>query len=181
MHRFSPTAVAIVTCCFTGRALAAEPLSIYQPEVKMADIYFHHPGAKPALKYNHDVDIVKFKGKFFAAWNANEATGEDVPGQYNFLSVSDDFEHWSAFVRLFTRDAAAENPVESDNQWQPCFSQPVLGGWTLTGPWPVSACLPGPARASPCSGREKGIKGQRKNELVDYQSDEMHDENTNLR
>ena len=47
--------------------------------------------------------------------------GEDVPGQYNFLSVSDDFEHWSAPVRLFTRDAAAENPVETDNQWQPIF------------------------------------------------------------
>ena len=121
MHGFFPTAVAIVTCCFTSQALAAEPLPIYQPKVKMADIYFHHPGAKPALKYNHDVDIVKFKGRFFAAWNANEATGEDVPGQYNFLSVSDDFEHWSAPVRLFTRDAAAENPVETDNQWQPCF------------------------------------------------------------
>ena len=67
------------------------------------------------------MDIVKFKGKFFAAWNANEATGEDVPGQFNFLSVSDDFEHWSAPVRLFTRDAAAENPVETDNQWQPIF------------------------------------------------------------
>jgi hypothetical protein len=39
----------------------------------------------------------------------------------NFLSVSDDFEHWSAPVRLFTRDAAAENPVETDNQWQPIF------------------------------------------------------------
>ena len=121
MHRFFPTALAIVTCCITSRALAAEPLPIYQPKVKTADIYFHHPGAKPALKYNHDVDIVKFKGKFFAAWNANEATGEDVPGQYNFLSVSDDFENWSAPVRLFTRDAAAENPVETDNQWQPIF------------------------------------------------------------
>jgi len=103
------------------RALAAESLPIYQPTVKTADIYFHHPGAKPALKYNHDVDIVKFKGKFFAAWNANETRAEDVPGQYNFLSVSDDFERWSAPVRLVTRDAAAENPVESDNQWQPCF------------------------------------------------------------
>ena len=107
--------------CVGGAVFAAEPLPIYQPKVKMADIYFHHPGAKPALQYNHDVDIVKFKGKFFAAWNANEARGEDVPGQYNFLSVSDDFEHWSAPVRLFTRDAAAENPVETDNQWQPIF------------------------------------------------------------
>jgi hypothetical protein len=102
-------------------AFAGEPLSIYRPEVKTADIYFYHPGAKPELKYNHDVDIVKFKGKFFAAWNANESSGEYKPGQFNFLSVSDDFEHWSPPVRLFTRDAAAENPVESDNQWQPTF------------------------------------------------------------
>lgn len=102
-------------------ASAAEPLKVYQPKVTLADIYSHHPGAKPALLYNHDVDIVKFKGKFFAAWNANESHGEDVPGQYNFMSWSDDFEHWSAPVRLFTRDAGAENPVETDNQWQPIF------------------------------------------------------------
>lgn len=104
-----------------GGGLAAESLPVYQPRVKTADIYFHHPGARPALKYNHDVDIVRFRGKFFAAWNANEASGEDVPGQYNFLSHSDDFERWSAPVRLFTRDAGAENPVETDNQWQPIF------------------------------------------------------------
>ena len=113
--------IAVFVYGISGAVLAAQPLPIYQPKVKTADIYFHHPGAKPALKYNHDVDIVKFKGKFFAAWNANESHGEDVPGQYNFLSVSGDFEHWSAPVRLFTRDAAAENPVETDNQWQPIF------------------------------------------------------------
>ena len=112
---------AILGWLIAGAAFAGEPLPIYQPTVKLADIYFHHPGAKPALKYNHDVDIVKFKGKFFAAWNANESRGEDVPGQFNFLSVSEDFEHWSAPVRMFTRDAAAENPVETDNQWQPDF------------------------------------------------------------
>lgn len=108
-----------------GAALrAGEPgraLTVYRPTVKLADIYFLHPGVKPALRYNHDVDIVKFKGKFFAAWNANESHGEDVPGQFNFLSVSDDFERWSPPVRLFTHDTGAENPVESDNQWQPSF------------------------------------------------------------
>lgn len=103
------------------RAAGPAPLSIYQPAVKLAEIYFYHPGTKPALLYNHDVDIVKFQGRFFAAWNANQAAGEDVPGQFNFLSVSDDFEHWSPPVRLFTRDTGAENPVETDNQWQPIF------------------------------------------------------------
>lgn len=96
-------------------------LRIYQPKVKLADIYFHHPGARPALRYNHDVDIVKFKGRFFAAWNANEVGKEDAPGQYNFLSISDDFEHWSRPVRLFMDEAGCENPVQSDNQWQPSF------------------------------------------------------------
>jgi hypothetical protein len=26
---------------------------------------------KPVLKYNHDVDFVRFKGRYFASWNAN--------------------------------------------------------------------------------------------------------------
>ena len=107
--------------CLGSLVFAAEPLPVYQPKVKLVDIYFHHPGATPALKYNHDVDIVKFKGRFLAAWNANELGYENVPGQFNFISVSDDFEHWSAPVRMFTSDAAAENPVETDNQWQPSF------------------------------------------------------------
>jgi len=68
----------VAACWINGAVLAAEPLPIYQPKVKTADIYFHHPGAKPALKYNHDVDIVKFKGKFFAAWNGQTAI-TDLP------------------------------------------------------------------------------------------------------
>lgn len=99
-------------------------MQVYQPTIRHADIYFPQPGVKPHLKYNHDVDIVWFKGRFLAAWNANESSGEDVPGQYNFLSVSDDFEHWSTPVRLFTADADCDNPVESDNQWQPSFIDP---------------------------------------------------------
>lgn len=104
-----------------GSALAGEPLPIYQPKIQHAPIYFYHPGAKPVLPYNHDVDIVKFKGKFLAAWNANETGGEDTPGQYNFLSVSGDFRHWSPPVRPFMSESGAENPVETDNQWQPNF------------------------------------------------------------
>ncbi len=119
-HR-APSFAALFIAVSLGQAIAGEPLPVYQPKVRHAPIYFYHPGAQPALQYNHDVDIVKFKGTFFAAWNANEGRGEDTPGQYNFLSVSDDFENWSPPVRLFTRDAGAENPVESDNQWQPIF------------------------------------------------------------
>lgn len=96
-------------------------LEVYRPKVALADIYFVHPAARPLLKYNHDVDIVKFKGRFLASWNANEVQREGVPGQFNYLSVSDDFESWSRPVRLFAKAGGAESPVEDDNQWQPSF------------------------------------------------------------
>jgi hypothetical protein len=96
-------------------------LKIYQPSIKTSSIYFAHPANVPFLKYNHDVDIVSFKGRYVAAWNGNEARAEDVPGQYNYLSLSDDFEHWSLPVRMFTKEGGAKNSVESDNQWQPNF------------------------------------------------------------
>ena len=96
-------------------------LKLYQPTVKMLDIYFPHPGKRPFLKYNHDADIIKFKGRFLCGWNANENTGEDVPGQYNFLTTSDDFDRWSTPIRMFRAEAGSENPVESDNQWQPSW------------------------------------------------------------
>jgi hypothetical protein len=109
-------------------------LKVYQPNVKHSNIYYPHAGEKPVLKYNHDVDIIKFKGRFFAAWNANEEGFEDVPGQFNFLSVSDDFENWSQPVRMFTAEGGAKNPVESDNQWQPNFinlnNQKLFCAWS---------------------------------------------------
>lgn len=104
-----------------ARSADDQPLPIYQPKITLGNIYWPQQGVKPLLKYNHDVDIVKFKNRFIAAWNANETPEEGVPGQYNFSSVSDDFVNWSSPVRLFTKDANAENPVESDNQWQPNF------------------------------------------------------------
>jgi hypothetical protein len=105
----------------TAAAEIYRNLAIYHPQVKTNDIYFYHPAAKPDLKYNHDVDIVKFHGRFFAAWNANAKPAEGVPGQYDYLSVSDDFQQWSRPVRLFFKEGGCENPVETDNQWQPNF------------------------------------------------------------
>lgn len=96
-------------------------LPIYDPEVSYNPIYCPRNGKKPYLRYNHDVDIVRFQGKFLASWNANETGAEGVPGQFNFLSVSEDFIHWSTPVKLFTAAAGCRNPVESDNQWQPAF------------------------------------------------------------
>jgi len=113
--------LALAGCVSTDASSARSSLPIYTPSVTFADIYFPHPGKQPILKYNHDVDIVKFKGRFFAAWNANATPAEGVPGQYNFLSVSDDFVAWSTPVRLFYKEGGCENPVETDNQWQPDF------------------------------------------------------------
>lgn len=121
----------IVLVCVAGLSLGPDNsqaetkvyrhLKIYQPTITANPIYFYHPANQPALQYNHDVDIVKFKGRFFAAWNANAKPAEGVPGQYNFLSVSDDFRTWSKPVRLFYREGGCDNPVETDNQWQPSF------------------------------------------------------------
>lgn len=95
--------------------------SVYQPELDFADIYYPHPGRKPCLRYNHDVDIVRFKDRYFAAWNANEVGREDAPGQFNFLSVSDNFENWTTPIRFFMKEGGCENPIDTDNQWQPNF------------------------------------------------------------
>jgi hypothetical protein len=100
---------------------AGRRLRIYQPSVRNQSIYFSHPGHRPFLKYNHDVDIVRFRGRFVAAWNGNAAHAEDVPGQFNYLSLSDNFQDWSPPVRMFSAEAGARNAVESDNQWQPNF------------------------------------------------------------
>lgn len=96
-------------------------MNVYRPSVTCSDIYCFHPGADPVLKYTHDVDIVHFKGRFIAGWNANERPGEDRPGQFNYFATSDDFSRWSAPVRAFMSEAGAEQPVDSDNQWQPIF------------------------------------------------------------
>jgi len=110
-------------CCLADDT-ASDPatrLEIYQPEIRHVPIYFRHPGSKPYLKYNHDSDIVRFKGRFIAAWNANEVPREGVPGQYNFLTTSEDFERWSPPIRPFMSEAGAVNPIDDDSQWQPIF------------------------------------------------------------
>ncbi len=96
-------------------------LNLYQPKVEFCPIYVPKEKMVPHLRYNHDVDIVKFKGKFLASWNANEVPAEGVPGQYNFLAASDDFQGWTPPVKLFSAEQDCVNPVESDNQWQPAF------------------------------------------------------------
>ena len=94
---------------------------IYEPGITHSHIYHPHPGARPRLRYNHDIDIVRYRGRYLGAWNANEVQAEDVPGQFNFLAVSDDFVDWTSPVRLFCADGGCTNPIETDNQWQPSF------------------------------------------------------------
>ncbi len=96
-------------------------LEIYQPEVEFFPIYVPKANMQPCLRYNHDVDIVKFKDKYFAGWNANELPKEGVSGQYNFLSISDDFQTWTSPIKLFSSEENCQNPVKCDNQWQPSF------------------------------------------------------------
>jgi hypothetical protein len=122
------SASGLVTIASAGLARAveaphpAEPrYHLYQPTVETGTVYFSHPSQKPLLTYNHDADIVRFKGKFFATWNANTHSGENVPGQFNYLCVSEDFRRWNKPVRLFTGEAGSVNPIEEDNQWQPAF------------------------------------------------------------
>lgn len=96
-------------------------LKTYAPQVRQGYIYCRHPSAKDPLRYNHDVDVVRFKGRYYAAWNANHEAAEGVAGQYNVLSHSDDYLHWSPPVRMFADAAYCANPVTNDSQWQPGF------------------------------------------------------------
>lgn len=104
-----------------ARADAAGPFEIYRPAVQTGDIFFPHPAIQPRLRYNHCVDVVSFKGKYFAAWNANERTEEGAGGQYVWLATTPDFVNWGKPVRPFGTEAGATNPIDEDNQWQPGF------------------------------------------------------------
>jgi len=95
-------------------------LPVYRPRVAQSTIYHPRNGKKPYLRYNHCVDLVRFRGRYLAAWNANTTGGENKPGQYNFISASDDFRRWSAPEPLFAGDRCSPR-VTSDNQWQPSF------------------------------------------------------------
>lgn len=94
-------------------------LKLYQPEKKHIPVYIKSLGVEPLLKYNHCADIIKFKDKYVAAWNANEVAKEGVPGQYIYISISDNLKNWSTPVKAFTSEGRAKNPIDIDLQWQP--------------------------------------------------------------
>lgn len=95
-------------------------LDIYSPKLEIFPVYVRNKsGVK--LGYNHDIDIIKFKNRYFSSWNGNACVGEDMPGQYNFLSTSNDGKTWSE-PYPFLADCHCLNPVASDNQWQPVLA-----------------------------------------------------------
>lgn len=95
-------------------------ISIYDPNVTHAPIYYPRNGSKPYLRYNHCVDVIPAGDGFLAAWNANATPKEGAPRQYNYFSRSSDFRTWSPHERLFSAPYS-DPPVESGNQWQPSF------------------------------------------------------------
>jgi len=95
-------------------------LNIYRPEVHYAPVYFPRNGTPPYLRYNHCVDVIRFRDRFLAVWNANTVGNEGVSGQYDFISYSNDYRHWTAPEKLFAGKRCSP-PVFSDRQWQPSF------------------------------------------------------------
>lgn len=121
---------------------ADTPYPVAKCEIEHAVINEVYPAWSPHMGYNHDSDITRFKGRYVAAWNANPETPEESrPGQRNYLSVSDDFQHWSVPVEPFTSKGRAVQPVDSsgnDFQWQPNFinykNETLFCAWCVTGP-----------------------------------------------
>lgn len=112
-------------------------LNFYRPRITRQYLYCRNESDPDILRYNHCVDMIRFKGKFWALWNANAAPAEGVNGQYNYLSCSDDFIHWSAPVRLFDNPEHSENPIHDDHQWQPSLinvrDEYLLCAWCVVG------------------------------------------------
>lgn len=121
------TAGALPAVALRSAAQPAAPsaprssLPIYQPNIETGDVYFQHPNIRPQLHYNHDADLIRFKGRYVAAWNANSDSNEGASGQFNYVTYSDDLERWVPPFKAFTTEGKAVNPVDSDNQWQPAF------------------------------------------------------------
>lgn len=125
-------------------ALQAEDASPYPVAsfgIEQAVINPAYPAWSPRMSYNHDSDITRFRGRYIAAWNANpENPEEGRPGQLNYLSVSDDFQHWSQPVPIFTSQGGAVLPVDSTGselQWQPNFindrNETLFCAWCVSG------------------------------------------------
>ena len=118
------------------------PYPVAKFAVEHAVINQVYPQWSPKMGYNHDSDITKFKGRYVAVWNANpDSPEESRPGQLNYLSVSDDFQHWSVPVTPFTSKGGAINPVDSTPtsfQWQPNLinlrNETLFSAWCVTGP-----------------------------------------------
>ena len=95
-------------------AVSRPPLRLYQPALKTASIYSVHPAADPFLRNSHDAEVVRFRGKYLAAWKAFPDE-KPLGSHFNYVSGSGDFENWSRPVQAFTRAGGAVHPVEIGN------------------------------------------------------------------
>lgn len=113
-----------------------QDITEYRPTVRQTYVYCPHPGETHYLKYNHDADVVRFKGRYIAAWNANAENMEGIPGQYNFIAYSDDFMDWTAPELMFFSDRCV-GPVDDVCQWCPIFinfhDEILFCAWCTTG------------------------------------------------
>ncbi len=111
-------------------------LPVYLPNITHAPVYFPRNGSAPYLRYNHCADTIRFRGRFLTVWNANRNGREGVAGQYNFLSTSEDFIHWTSPLKLFSGDYC-DPPIHSDLQWQPSLlndrDETLFCAWCDTG------------------------------------------------
>lgn len=96
----------------------------YNPTLQTGTIY---NGSTPTsqYRYNHDVSVEWFDGRWWAAWNANPKDEENIEGQVNVIATSTDFINWSSPVAEFNSSTHSTNPFNfnaaADRQWQPNF------------------------------------------------------------
>lgn len=110
--------VSIVRADACAAALSAPPLAAERHAIFV-------PAETDPL-YNHHVQIVRHKGKFFAGWSAG-AVNEDSPGQHVVWSESDDGATWSP-------PRAVMPPPEGKTRW-------TMGGfWEEGGRLHLLAC-----------------------------------------
>ncbi|MEI8205683.1 MAG: sialidase family protein [Kiritimatiellales bacterium] len=90
--------------------------SVYQPEISDHVIVgFNQQG----IKYRHVAGLEYFKGRFYAAFNANTVFSEAQPGQECYVAWSKDGKTWSDAVQFTPKTSVPGGKYEKNNiQWQ---------------------------------------------------------------
>lgn len=100
--------------------------SINNPDNEWCYVQYDRP-----YIYNHDSALARYRGVWYAMWNANDkkaitlpspAAIEGVTGQVIVMATSTNFRSWSEPVEVFVDPEYTKNPVTRDadaRQWQP--------------------------------------------------------------